>query len=163
MISAAPLLIFIRVVFKSTPFGDDIKWRGEHTMFPTSYSIANAATVNQTWNRVSTSPGYAKYVNDTARAAGIEETMEFRSTERFPKKSSPTVTTDLGKWNVKLSTRVIATELEPVISNYSIQLPVALSNVTATARSRAKDHRLVIVAVSDTDAEIDDITAFRTQ
>jgi len=131
--------------------------------FAAQYTINNAAAAPQTWNRVAVAPGYAKYVNDTARASSIEEIFELRSTENISKKSSPTVTTLQGKWAFRFSSKILASEAEPVIFTAALTMTNSLAAALTTARSRYKDARLVYVALTDTDGEIDDATGMRTQ
>jgi len=130
--------------------------------YPSQLIIANGAAVNQTWNRDSIEKGVARYINDTARSAGIDEKLWIRASDNLARKSvAAALPTMLGKWNLKI-TSLLSTETEPVTSNFTHEITKSLSAVPASARSRVKDHRAVYVALSDTDAEVDDITAFRT-
>lgn len=133
--------------------------------WPQSFVINDAGGIPQTWNRSSAVKDYSIYVNDTARAAGIEATMEFRATPKKPLKKVPgsTVTIASGSWNVKLSSRVVATEIEPVTVSFTVGLSHSLSTTVVIARTRIRELYNVLLDISNADAEMDMISAFRTQ
>lgn len=124
-----------------------------------SYTINNKAAVPQTWNRTVIEHDYVKYVNDTARALGTEQIMEFR-------RSSANNGSGVGlvkgsRWNAKISTRIVASEVYPNTSSYTISLTDTLANAVTTARARLQDDMLVFIALTDTNAEVDDVSATR--
>jgi hypothetical protein len=124
-----------------------------------SYTIADSATVNQSWVRTSIEKDVVRYVNDTARAAGTEEYFELRRSSTT--KGAGAAAVKSGRWNFFFSTRVIATETVPSTFSTTVTFPESVSNVVATARTRFKNGKLVLVALSDTDAEVDLATAAR--
>jgi hypothetical protein len=65
------------------------------------------------------------------------------------------------RWNVKFSSRIIATELEPFTLSYTVSITDALASAVTTARTLLKDIRLIMNALQDADSEIDDTTATR--
>jgi len=125
----------------------------------TQYIIANAALVNQTWNRTKIGDDYAKYVNDTARASGIEEFFELKRQNYT--KGTGTSKISGGRWNFKFSTRTIATEVEPMTFSCTVSLTDTLAGAVTTARAHIKDARLVLVDLTNTDPEIDDVSGTR--
>lgn len=124
-----------------------------------SYSINNKAAVAQTWNRTIIGTDYVKYVNDTARALGIEQFLELR---RSTSNNGSGVSLVKGaRWNAKTSTRIIATETIPNTSSYTIFLTDSLANAVTTARARLQDDMLVFIALTDTNGEVDDVSGTR--
>lgn len=123
------------------------------------YVYNNTAAVPQTWNRVSIGADGVKYVNDTARALGIDQFFEFKRSNWS--KQNGTTKVPGARWNVKFSSRVIATELEPFTLSYTVSITDTLASAVTTARTLLKDIRLIMNALQDADSEIDDTTATR--
>jgi len=124
-----------------------------------SYTIADSAPVNQTWSRVSIEKDKSRYVNDTARAAGTEEYFELRRST-FSKGSGSAMVSGI-RWNFFFSTRVIATESVPTTMSFTFSAPDSVVNVPATARTRFKNAKLVLIDLTNSDAEVDQATAGR--
>lgn len=119
----------------------------------------NVTPVNQTWNRTVISEDHVVYVNDTARASGTLETMEFR---RSPFTKGTGLTAIKGsRWNAKLSSRILASETEPLTMSFTLSVTDSLANSLTAARIRFKTLRNVVNGLMDTDAEVDDVTATR--
>lgn len=126
-----------------------------------TYTIAdgNASPVNQIYNRVKISDNYVKYVNDTARALGIEEFFEFRRSDIVTGSGLTAVKSQ--RWNCKWSSRVLATETIPFVISWTETISDALSIAVASALIRFKSGRNVINSMSDSDTKIGFQTASR--
>lgn len=126
-----------------------------------TYTIAdgNATPVNQVYNRTVIRDNYVKYVNDTARGNGIDEFFEMKRAST--KKGVGASQVGLQRWNVKWSSRIIASETEPMTLSFTMQLTDSLSAAVAATRIRLKSARNVVNSLTDTDAKLDDVTASR--
>jgi hypothetical protein len=124
-----------------------------------SYSITDSTSASQSWARSSIGTDAVRYVNDTARAAGIEEYFELRRS-RFSKGTGASAVPG-GRWNFFHSVRTLATESVPTTVSFTFSAPDSVINVVATARTRWKNSKLILVTLGDSDAEIDQSTAGR--
>jgi len=128
----------------------------------TSYTITDQASIAQTWNRREATKDYAVYVNDTARALGTEEIFEFRASR--PKPTSlltPGLVVDQVRWNMKFSSRIVATDHAPKTVSWTVTLPKGI--LPTASRIPIKNALLVLTDLTNSDAERDDIADGRTQ
>jgi len=127
-------------------------------MWSAQFTQADSAAVNQTWTRVQLNPDTVKYVNDTARAAGIAESFTLRS-KSFTK-TVGTTPVPMVQINFRYEKK-ISTDTEPFVSNFTLAIPKSLSDAVTTSRVRFKDLMALLNGVSNVDAEVDDWMAAR--
>lgn len=126
-----------------------------------SYTIADYAAVNHTYNRSAAGSNGVELVDDTQRALdGTIRTMLIRNELGRTKVGSDGVKAAIARVNVKWS-HLKTTDKLPTTMNLSWEIPVAnLANVT-TIRNIWKDARLALTALMGTDAQIDELAAAR--
>lgn len=132
--------------------------------FLAQYAFANSLTVTETWNRTGAKDGLSLYVNDSARALGVKRQFEIKSRryKKTDKSQTPAVTTPMLEWNQKVSL-YIAGHNQPVEVSLTYRFPDALGSQMSTLRPLMKDGKLAILALTDSDGELDDIGDGRTQ
>jgi hypothetical protein len=133
-------------------------------MLSNTYTIADSLASNQTWNRTNVKDGLSTYVNDTLRVTGVRRgfTVKSRIGKRTDKSVIPNVTSSYVEWTQVVSAQVSGHAM-PVEVSITYRIPESMRNIPATYRAAIKDLKLVTVALSDTDAELDDIADGRTQ
>lgn len=129
-----------------------------------SYTIADSLGANQVWTRTGAEKGLSLYVNDTLRITGVRRSFELKARQgKYTDKSvTPNVVTPTIEWTHKVQCWV-AGHNRPVEVSRTYRIPESLRNTVATTRAVFKDCNLALNALSDTDAELDEIADGRTQ
>lgn len=123
-----------------------------------SITIPDASAANQVFTRSVYDGSLTLYVNDTKRASGHREDVQFR-TKRFTQNVG-TSGILMVQSNIRIE-RQLSTDLVPYRMNITVSMPKSLQDAITTIRLLQKDANAYWAWICNSDAKVDDINAGR--